>query len=209
MLSIPMFPVQVALPIAITLPIAPPAPALILAGTLRLARIPAMTRTATAARGLCCWSHLSRHGRFARWGWLGALVVLLVEGRHRLLATRLVPQLRDGLGEVNLDTAVVYEGAVHLKVRLRARLNVVELDKRVVQRVARLEVTDHLTRFDLAEPPKYYFQIVVFGDRVELADEEHILGRRQVRVGQITQHLEHLCTRCRRLVLQRLLDLFR
>ena len=50
-------------------------------------------------------------------------------------------------------------------------------------------------------------EVLVLGHGVQLADEEHILGRREVGVGQVAQHLEHLGARGRCPRLERLLDL--
>ena len=63
----------------------------------------------------------------------------------------LPPELGDALREVDVDAAVVDEDVVHLEVGVLARLLVLELDEGVLQRVARLVVTDHLAAHHLKQ----------------------------------------------------------
>ena len=115
-----------------------------------------------------------------------------IVARHRFLPSRLIPQLGDGLREVNLDSSVVYERSVHLEVCLRTRFDFLELDERIIERVARLIIANDRAFLDSAEAREDQLEVFVLRDRVELADEEHILGRRQVGVRQIAKHLEDL-----------------
>ena len=57
----------------------------------------------------------------------------------------LPPVLGHGLGKVDVDSPVVNENVVHLEVGGLAGLLVLELDKCVLQRVARFLVPYHLT----------------------------------------------------------------
>ena len=49
-----------------------------------------------------------------------------------------------------------------------------------------------LAGLDGAEAREDDLEVLVLRHRVELAHEEHILGRRQVGVGHVAEHLEHL-----------------
>ena len=114
---------------------------------------------------------------------------------HRLGLARLqqifVPELADRLREVHLDAAVVDEHVVHLLVGLHACGLGLELDEGEVQGVARLVVADYLAGLDGSEPREYQLEVFVGGYRVELADEEHLVRRLHLGVGDVAGHLQH------------------
>uniref|UniRef100_A0A2M3ZQD8 Putative secreted peptide n=1 Tax=Anopheles braziliensis TaxID=58242 RepID=A0A2M3ZQD8_9DIPT len=99
--------------------------------------------------------------------------------------------LRNGLRKVDVYAPIVDQHVVHLEVGRFAGLFILELDERVLQRIARHLIADHLTADDLAEAAEYDLQIIVRRYRVELAHEQHVLGWRNVRIGDIADDLQN------------------
>jgi len=99
-------------------------------------------------------------------------------------------ELRDRLGEVDVNAPVVDEDIVHLDVGPFGRLALLELDEGVLQAVARLLVADHLAAPDLAKAGEDQLEVLAFGDLVQLAHEKDVLRRGHVGEGEVPDHFE-------------------
>ena len=75
---------------------------------------------------------------------------------------------------------------------LRAARDVFKFDERVIERIARLIVAHDRAFLDGTESAEDELEVLVLCHRVELAHEEHILRRGEVRIWQISEHLEDL-----------------
>mmetsp|Transcript_92684 Transcript_92684/g.239329 ORF Transcript_92684/g.239329 Transcript_92684/m.239329 type:complete len:309 (+) Transcript_92684:391-1317(+) len=95
---------------------------------------------------------------------------------------------------------------MHLEVRLLAITGVLEDDERVLQGVAGLPVAHDLAALDGAEAREDQLQVAILCDGIELVDEEVVVRRRDVGVGQVVQQLQRrglaLGERLRHLLLQ-------
>ena len=69
-------------------------------------------------------------------------------------------------------------------------LALVKLDERVLQRISGLLVADHLTTHDCPEAGEYELEVFVASDGVQLAHEQDVLWRPDVREGEVADHLE-------------------
>lgn len=72
---------------------------------------------------------------------------------------------------------IVDQHTLHLEVRSLTVLLVGELDEGILQAVASFLVADDFAGKDLAKARKDELQILVSGDRVQLADEQDLLWR--------------------------------
>ena len=79
-----------------------------------------------------------------------------------------------------MDAPIVDEDIVHLDVGGLAVLLVLKLDKRKLQRVARLAVANHLRAANGAEARKNDLQVLIARHGVELADEKDVFRRENV-----------------------------
>ncbi len=124
---------------------------------------------------------------------LGAqlIILLLLQSLLGVSPLLLVPQLAHTLAEVDMDSPVINETVVHFEVGLFTGSDCHELDEAIAERASRLPVPDDLATLDLSEATEYGLQVLVSGDRVEFADEQHIVGRLDVRVRQVIEHLQH------------------
>ena len=102
----------------------------------------------------------------------------------------LVPLLCDALTKIHLDPPVVNQHVVHLDVGFLAALLAFKLEERVLQRRARFRVAHHVARQDVPKPRKDQLQALPVRDLVQLAHEQHVLGRCGVRVVNVAQNLE-------------------
>lgn len=110
--------------------------------------------------------------------------------QDQLLASREETSKRAHLREVDVNSAIVDEHVIHLEVRPLRLLALLELDKRILERVACLLVANNLARQDGAEPREDELQVLALGDLVELADEEDVLWWCHVGEGKVAHHLE-------------------
>jgi len=95
------------------------------------------------------------------------------------------------LTKVDLDSAVIDEGIVHLEVGLAALLLGRKLHKGIAEGVPRLRIANDLRPRTGIEAREYQLQIFVVRDRIELANEQDIIRGGNVGRGQIAQHLQH------------------
>jgi len=109
----------------------------------------------------------------------------------RIIDAILLAQLRNRLWKIDVDSAVVNQCIVHLKICSLTFSLRFEFDECVAQRVVRFAVTYDFAAEDFAKARKYDLQIVGFGDWVQFADEENIVRRFDVCHRQITNHFEH------------------
>ena len=89
-----------------------------------------------------------------------------------------------------MDSSVVDEDVVHLEVSPLTGLRTVELYKGVLETVSGLLVSDHFTALNLPEPGENDLQVLISSDGVQFADEQNILRRSHISVGQISNHLQ-------------------
>ena len=110
-----------------------------------------------------------------------------------LLAEALVvsPETVHRLRKIDVDAPVVDEHVVHLEIRRLRLLLRLERHERETQRIARLIISNHVAARHLPEPAEDDLQVLVRGDRVELAHEERLLRRLRVRVRKIPDHLQN------------------
>lgn len=99
------------------------------------------------------------------------------------------------LREVHMNAAIVNQHIIHLDVRLLARFRILKLDKRILQRIVRHPIANHLAADHPTETTEYNLQIIVTRHRIQFAHKQHILGRRHVRIGQIADNLQDRRTR--------------
>jgi hypothetical protein len=90
-------------------------------------------------------------------------------------------QLGDGLGEVDMDPAVVDEDGVHFEVSAFGIFLLVELDEGVLEAVSGLGVFDDFATEDGTESAEDELEVLGACDRVELADEQDVLRGRHLR----------------------------
>ena len=115
------------------------------------------------------------------------------------------------LREVNVNTMIVDQDALHLEVGLLTVLSMLKLDKGVLKAIARSLLSNHLAREDLAETAEDELEVLVcapdrvsdsrrtrtgkgslsptVSDGVKLADEEHVLGRLHLGKRKVADHL--------------------
>jgi hypothetical protein len=93
---------------------------------------------------------------------------------------------------------VIDQNTIHLEVGLLAILLIGVFDKGVLQAVTCTLVPDDLAAENLAKSRKDKLQIFVLRDWVELAHEQHVLGRCYFGEWQVANHLKRECL-CARL----------
>ena len=118
-------------------------------------------------------------------------------------------QLRHRLTEVDVNPPIINQNVVHLEVGLLAVLRPLKLDEAVLKTLPGPLVGDNLAADDTAETAEDHLEVLLPGDWVELADEEDVLRRGDVRIGQVADHLEDQRPLLGVLVLQLLLELLR
>jgi hypothetical protein len=108
-----------------------------------------------------------------------------------------VAELADALGKVDVNSSVVNQNILHLEVCCLARCLILVFDECILETVACLLIPDDFTAQDFTEPAKNEFQVLIPSDRVQLADEQDVLGRFHFGKRQITHHLQSqgLCLR--------------
>src|SRR5690606_30674360 len=99
-------------------------------------------------------------------------------------------ELADALREIDVYPAVVDQDILHLGIGGLARGLLLVLDESVLKTVARLPVANDLTAQDLAEAAEDEFQILVGGDRVQLAHKEDVFRSLDLGEGKIPHQLE-------------------
>lgn len=107
-----------------------------------------------------------------------------------------------------MNTPVVNEHVIHFEIGRFAVLLILELNEGVAQRVARLAVSNYLATSDGPESREDKLEVFVGRDRVELANEQNVLGRLNIRVRNIADDLEQLGARLSFALLHEVVDLF-
>jgi hypothetical protein len=80
-----------------------------------------------------------------------------------------------------MNAVVVDQDSLHFEIRSLTIFFRRELNEGVLQAVASLLIANHLAGENFAEAREDQFQILVLGDRIQLADKEDLLGRRHIR----------------------------
>ena len=91
-----------------------------------------------------------------------------------------VPNFAYTLREINLDTFIVNQDILHSHVRSITCSVLLELHKGVLQGIPRLEIPDDLAFVNFPEAGEHRFQIVVFGNWIQLTHKQHIVRRTNI-----------------------------
>src|SRR5690606_9899825 len=105
------------------------------------------------------------------------------------LTTALETSLGKGLRKVYLDATIVNEDIVHLAIGLLTGLPLGKLYNGIAQTAARPMVPDHFATGNVAKAGKDHFQVVRFGQRIQLAHKQDIFRRLQVGRRPVTDQL--------------------
>lgn len=85
--------------------------------------------------------------------------------------------------EVDVDTVIVDQHTLHLEICTLAILFAGKLDESILQTITSLFIADDFTRQNFAEAAEDEFEVLVAGDRVQLADEEDLFRRCDIGEG--------------------------
>jgi len=118
----------------------------------------------------------------------------MAKARARLGVTLIIAcaMATGGLTEIDVNAAIVYEHVVHLEIGALARRLIGKLDKTKAQAVASDVVLDDLTAQHAPELREEKLQVLLLGDGIKLADEQHILGGCLALFVNVTQHDQNL-----------------
>lgn len=105
-----------------------------------------------------------------------------------------------------MDSSVIDQNVVHLEVSVFARFLLLELDERVLQRVAARLVPDDFASLDFPESTENNLKIVVGCDGIQFAHEENILRWSDVSVWNVADNLQDRCSSLRFSLLQHFVD---
>lgn len=113
------------------------------------------------------------------------------------VASPLIRDLGNTLRKVHVNAVIVNEYSLHFEVRPLAVFLVRKLDEGVLQTVPRLLIADDLARQDLAEAREDELEVFVACDWIELAYEQNLLWRCDIRKGKISYQFQSqsLCAR--------------
>ena len=127
-----------------------------------------------------------------RWSCFRTVTIVLVGAfAHFLLLCVPAPCLGNGLAKVDLDASVINQSVVHFEKGFGTLLLGTKLDKGVLERVARFGIPNNFGLAVGIESRKDEFEVFVFGNGVEFAHKQDIVGCLDVGRRQITQHFQH------------------
>mmetsp|Transcript_18843 Transcript_18843/g.47356 ORF Transcript_18843/g.47356 Transcript_18843/m.47356 type:complete len:302 (-) Transcript_18843:727-1632(-) len=110
-------------------------------------------------------------------------------GPSSFSSAKIVPQFRYTLRKVHLDTPIVNQAIVHLKIRILACFLSFKLNEPVAERIPRFLVFDYIC-LALAKTGEDQVQVTAPSHFVQLADKQNMVGRFHIRIWQITDHFE-------------------
>lgn len=103
-----------------------------------------------------------------------------------------IPHLGHRITKVNFNSALIDQYAIHPWIRNYALVFGLELDECILQRVSRLPVPDHLTRYDFSKTREDNLQVFTLSHLIQLAHEKHVFGWLYIRLWKIIQDFKYV-----------------